>query len=197
MDTVVYELNNNLYINLTNKCSNTCVFCVRNGKNSYYGYNLKLKKDPTAEEVIKAVPDKKYGEVVFCGFGEPTYNIGVLTEVARELKKKGFATRINTNGQGNLINKRDITPELKGVIDKVNVSLNASDKNKYLKLCNPVFGEKAYEGLIDFAKKCKNQGIDVNFSIVDCIGSEEIEKCKKVADDAGITLKIREMIKDS
>ena len=34
MDTITYELGNNLYINLTNRCSNDCEFCVRNGKTS-------------------------------------------------------------------------------------------------------------------------------------------------------------------
>ena len=36
-DTYVYELDGNLYINLTNKCSNKCEFCVREGKTSYEG----------------------------------------------------------------------------------------------------------------------------------------------------------------
>ena len=88
MDTIVYELGNNLYINLTNRCSNDCEFCVRNGKTSYYGNELWLEKEPSAQEVLAAVPDKNYDEVVFCGFGEPTFRLGVLLEVGKTLRAR-------------------------------------------------------------------------------------------------------------
>ena len=194
MDTIVYELDGNLYINLTNRCSNDCRFCVRNENSSYYGYNLWLSKEPTVEEVLNAFPDKNYGEVVFCGYGEPTFRLKELITIGKELKNRGYLVRLNTNGQGCLINGRDITEELVDGIDEVNVSLNAGSREVYYDECRPVFGEDAYDALIDFAKKCKEHGILTNFSIVDCIGEEEITKCKKIAEDAGIPLRIRKFI---
>ena len=145
MDTYVYEIDNNLYINLTNKCSNSCTFCVRNGHEAYFGNKLWLKKEPSAQDVLQAIDyDKKYNQVVFCGFGEPTERADVLVEIARELKKRGYVTRINTNGQGNLINSRDITQDLAGCIDYINVSLNACSAAEYQKICRSRFGEKAF-----------------------------------------------------
>ena len=179
MDTITYELGNNLYINLTNRCSNDCEFCVRNGKTSYYGNELWLEKEPTAEEVLAAVPDKNYDQVVFCGFGEPTFRFAVLYEVGKELRARGYSVRLDTNGQGNLINGENIVPDLARAVDFVNVSLNA------------------YEELIDFAKKCKAAGIATTFSVVDCIGEKEVEKCRAIAKKAGISLRVREMIEDS
>lgn len=115
MNTYTYELDGNLYVNLTNKCTNDCAFCVRNEKASYYGYKLWLDKEPTAEEVVAQIPDvKKYREIVFCGFGEPTIRLAELLRVAEYVKSRGGVTRLNTNGQGNLIHKRDITAELAG-----------------------------------------------------------------------------------
>lgn len=197
MDTITYELGNNLYINLTNRCSNDCEFCVRNGKTSYYGNELWLEKEPTAEEVLAAVPDKNYDQVVFCGFGEPTFRFAVLYEVGKELRARGYSVRLDTNGQGNLINGENIVPDLARAVDFVNVSLNASDRDRYFDLCRPVFGEDAYEELIDFAKKCKAVGIATTFSVVDCIGEKEVEKCRAIAKKAGISLRVREMIEDS
>lgn len=197
MDTITYELGNNLYINLTNRCSNDCEFCVRNGKTSYYGNELWLEKEPTAEEVLAAVPDKNYDQVVFCGFGEPTFRFAVLYEVGKELRARGYSVRLDTNGQGNLINGENIVPDLARAVDFVNVSLNASDRDRYFDLCRPVFGEDAYEELIDFAKKCKAAGIATTFSVVDCIGEKEEEKCRAIAKKAGISLRVREMIEDS
>lgn len=197
MDTIAYELDGKLYINLTNRCSNDCSFCVRNGKESYFGNKLWLSKEPTSEEVIAAIPQMDYDEVVFCGFGEPTFRIKEIIEVGAELKKRGYIVRLDTNGQGNLINGRDITEDLAKAVDKVNVSLNECNAEKYFDICRPVFGEDAFDELIDFAEKCKERGLYVTFSVVDIIGEEDIEKCKEIADKAGIPLRVREYIKES
>ena len=197
-NTYVYKLDGNLYINLTNKCSNACTFCVRNGHEGYFGHKLWLKKEPTAQDVLQAIDYKEtYNQIVFCGFGEPTEKIEVLKQVADNLKQKGYTLRLNTNGQGNLINGRDITPELKGKIDYVNVSLNASNKEDYQKLCKSRFGEKAFGELISFAEKCRDNGIDTVLSIVDVIGEEEVEKCKVLAKKHNLPLRVREFIEDN
>ena len=125
-ENFTYELDGNLYINLTSKCPNDCTFCVRNEKSDYFGHKLWLSREPGAEEVISRLPDdiKKYREYVFCGFGEPTVKLPVLLTVAKEIKARGGTVRINTNGQANMIWKRDVTGELAGTVDKINVSLN-------------------------------------------------------------------------
>lgn len=196
MDTIVYELDGNLYINLTNRCSNDCTFCVRNEGSTYYGYNLWLSKEPTTEEVLASIEDKNYREAVFCGYGEPTFRVKEIVEIGKELKRRGYIVRLNTNGQGNLINGRDITIELAEGVDEVNVSMNAPTSSEYFDLCRPVFGEDSFDAMIGFAKKCRERGLLTNFSIVDCIGEGKIEACKKLADDAGVRLRIREYISE-
>ena len=198
MDTYVYEIDNNLYINLTNKCSNSCTFCVRNGHEAYFGNKLWLKKEPSAQDVLQAIDyDKKYNQVVFCGFGEPTERADVLVEIARELKKRGYVTRINTNGQGNLINSRDITQDLAGCIDYINVSLNACSAAEYQKICRSRFGEKAFEELLSFAEKCRDRGINTNLSVVDIIGEKAVEECRCIAAAHNLPLRVREYIADN
>lgn len=201
-DTYVYTLDGNLYINLTNKCSNGCDFCVRNERASYYGNYLWLRHgEPTVEKVIAAVNGfgdlSRFKEAVFCGFGEPTYKVAEMVALCDFFHEKGLSTRLNTNGQGNLINKRDIVPELKGKIDFVNVSLNASCVEKYQPICRSQFGEAGFTGLIEFAKLCKREGVNCRFSIVDCIGEEEVEACKKLAESVRIPLYVRKYIADS
>ena len=201
-DTYVYALDGNLYINLTNKCSNGRDFCVRNERASYYGHYLWLQKgEPTAEKVIAAINAqgdlKKFKEIVFCGFGEPTYRMAEIIAVCDYVHEKGLPTRLNTNGQGNLINKRDIVPELVDKIDLVNVSLNASCYEKYQKICRSQFREAGFDSMIEFAKACKRKGINVRFSIVDCIGEEEVEACKRLAASTGVPLYVRDYIADS
>ncbi len=201
-DTYLYVLDGKLYVNLTNKCSNGCDFCVRNERDSYYGYYLWLKNgDPTVEKVIAAANGlgdlTRYKEVVFCGFGEPTYKTAEMLQLCDFFHERGLTTRLNTNGQGNLINKRDITPELKGKLDLVNVSLNASCTEKYQPICRSQFGETAFASIVEFAKLCRRNGVKCRFSIVDCIGEEEVEACKRLAESVKIPLYIRSYITDS
>ena len=201
-DTYAYVLDGTLYINLTNKCSNGCDFCVRNERTSYYGHYLWLKHgEPSTEKVIAFLNGMgditKYKEAVFCGFGEPTYKMEEMLALCDYFHSKGLKTRLNTNGQGNLINKRDIVPEMKGKIDLVNVSLNASCAEKYQKICRSMFRDMAFDAILEFAKICRRNGVNCRFSIVDCIGEEEVEACKKLCQSVGVPLYIRDYITDS
>lgn len=194
MDNYVYEVGSNLYINLTNQCSNSCVFCIRNGREGMNNTPLWLKNEPAALDVIVSLEKKdltKYGEVVFCGFGEPTYNLDALIEVGKYLVGKGKKVRLNTNGHGNKINGRDITPLLVGAVNEINVSLNASSAQQYNRECNCIYGEEGFFLMLDFAKACKKNGIKVVLSVVDVVGDNEIEKCKQLAAKHNLPLRVR------
>ena len=200
-DTYVYQLDGNLYINLTNKCSNGCDFCVRNERTSYFGHYLWLNHgEPTAEKVISACNAmgdlSRFKEAVFCGFGEPTYRMEQMLALCDYFHEKGMITRLNTNGQGSLINKRDIVPELKGKMDKISVSLNASCAEKYQKVCRSQFGENGFGAMVEFAKSCKRAGIDCRFTLVDYVGDEEVELSKKFAQSVNVPLVIRKYISE-
>lgn len=196
-DTLTYVIDGNIYINLTNRCSNNCEFCVRNHIDKYDGYDLWLEREHSAEEIIAELKKtclNDYKEVVFCGYGEPTYRYDVIKEVADYVHSNSAKTRINTNGQANRILGYDITGEIGKYIDTINVSLNASNADKYDADCHSIYGKEAFNELIDFAKKCKEAGANVIFSVVDCIGEEEIEKCRALAKSCGIPLRVREML---
>ena len=195
-ENFTYELGDSLYINLTSRCTNDCTFCVRNEKADYFGHKLWPAREPEAAEVIARLPDdiRRYKEYVFCGFGEPTIRLGTLLEVAQAIKARGGVTRINTNGQANLIHKRDVTGELAGAIDKINVSLNEATAAAYAALCRPAFGEAAFAALQEFAKKCAARGIETWFSVVDVIGAEKIALCREIARRCGVTLRVRPYI---
>ena len=148
MDTITYQIGNGVYINLTNKCSNDCVFCERNRISGVEGYYLWLKNEPTAEMVIenlKTYDLKDFDEVIFCGFGEPTYRWNEIKEVADFAHSIGKSTRLNTNGQGNLINGYDITQEIANYIDKVNVSLNNGNSKRYMRIITRFLGKLLFK----------------------------------------------------
>ena len=174
MNTLTYVYDNKIYLNLTNKCSNNCEFCIRHTGDGVLDYYLWLDKEPTADEVIEDLKKydlSKYKEAVFCGFGEPLYAFDVLLKVAKWLKEHGM--------------------KLKGLIDTVSISLNASDAEKYNKICHCKFNEEGFYEMLRFAVNCKKEGIRTVMSVVDVIGNEEIEKCRAVAKQAGVEFRVR------
>lgn len=193
-DTYTYQIGENLYINLTNRCSNRCTFCVRNGKEEYEGHALWIREEPTAAQVIGEIGDaSRYDEVVFCGFGEPTYRLDAIPEICTHVHKTGGKTRLNTNGHGSLIHGKNIAPLLKGQIDAVNISLNAPTEEAYVALCKPRYAG-AFGAMLAFARDLKAEGISCWFSVVDCIGAEKIAACEALSQAVGIPLRVRAMI---
>ena len=194
---ILYKVHNNLYINLTNRCPYSCTFCLRQ-KMDKVGESdtLWLLREPTAEEVIEEFKKwdvDSFHEIVFCGFGEPTEAFDVLKKVAEFIKSKyNKSIRLNTNGVGSLINKRNIAPELKGLIDTVSISLNNPDPEEYAKLVRSKYGVKSFQEMIDFAKECKKYVPNVVMSTVDTtISHEEEKKCKEICDKIGAEYRIR------
>ena len=194
--TIVYEVGNNLYVNLTNKCPCSCTFCIRNNGDGAYGSDsLWLEHDPSDQEIIQALKEhnfKNYKEIVFCGYGEPTERLDCLTAAASFIKKNdGPPIRLITNGLADLIHGKPVAYKLQGLCDIVSISLNAGTKEEYLKVTRPSFGDKSFEAMQRFAIDCKKYVKTVIFTVVDVIGSEEITAAQEIADKLGIPLRVR------
>jgi len=167
-----YQIGKSLYINVTNRCNADCIFCTRKEEPVIFGYNLGMGKseEPPAGIYINEIGDpKKYKEIVFCGYGEPTIRWDVVKQVATWVKENGGKTRMNTNGHGNLINKRDITPELKDTIDMISISLNSVEPKQYAKLMR--VDESLHAEMLDFARKSKNYTLVV----MSIVGLSEVD----------------------
>jgi TatD family-associated radical SAM protein len=202
--TITYEYGGNLYVNTTNRCDYNCEFCLRHNKTSsgsIYTDNLWLEREPTREEILASIEARdlsQYGQLVFCGFGEPSYRIEDICWVIDQLKAHGrkIFTRMDTNGTGCLIHGRDICPEFKGRFDKVSISLNDDTAEKYNALCHPQI-PGSYEAMKTFAKELLQYVSEVMMTVVDTIPAEEIENCRRICEEEiGATYRVRAYIKD-
>lgn len=198
-NTLVYSLEGKTYINLTNRCTNSCIFCLRQDKNDVYGQDMWLdNEDFSAQDVIEQLKNFEItSEIVFCGYGEPLLKLEILKEVAKYIKQNYPETkiRINTNGHANYVYKRNIVLELKGLVDKISVSLNASSAEEYNELSKPKF-DNAYDEVKKFIKCCSEEGIQTDASIVDGYKGRrlDVEKCRLIAQELGANLRVREWI---
>lgn len=190
--SIVYKYGGSLYVNLTNRCASACVFCIKNKwKGQFRGNMLKLKKEPTAGEVIKAIKDPKmYDEIVFCGYGEPLIRLEALKKIAAWVKSKNGRVRINTSGLANLYHGRNIVPELKGIVDSISVSLNSTNPKTYMQLHKPVFGLSSYSGVKAFVRKSVKDLPDVTVTFIDFPGVSA-DKCLKIAKSLGAKCRMR------
>ncbi len=207
MQNLLYFLYEKAYINITNACSNSCKFCVRDIKQDVKGANLWLSdKDVKAQDVIEQIENNKqkiciHNELIFCGYGEPLAKFEEVKKVAQYVKStmSNVKIRINTNGHGNFLNKKNIVPELAPLIDSISISLNAQNEEEYNKISAPKF-EGAYGEMLNFAKECVKNKIDTTLSVVTGFEVEkyniDVSKCEEIAKNIGAKFRNREWIEN-
>ena len=197
--TLTYVVDGALYVNVTNRCTNSCDFCIRrNGDGAYGSDSLWLLREPTAEELLQSVFERdisSFSEIVFCGYGEPSLRLDVCREVALAIKQRAdIPIRINTNGHSSLALGYDTAPLYRDAFDCVSISLNTPSPERYNELCHPVYGG-AYEAMLDFAEEVKNYVPKVILSVVrDFLTESELSECERIAEERGVTLEVRDYI---
>ena len=198
--TITYTHGDSLYLNLTNRCSNRCVFCVRTQADGYYSDDLWLTREPTVDEILDDLGKRdltRYDSLVFCGYGEPTERLDDMLSVCRAVRRDhGIPLRVNTNGQSDLIHGCRTAPRFEGLLDVVSISLNAPTAAGYQAICRSVYGEEAFDAILRFASDVKRFVPSVVFSVVrGTIPDGELESCRRIADSVGVPLRIREYIR--
>ena len=198
---ITYIVEDKLYVNVTNKCSNRCEFCIRNNGDGAYGSDsLWLEREPTRDEILDSIFSRDltvFPELVFCGYGEPTYRLDDIIYVAKAVKERHpeMKIRINTNGHSDLIQGRNTAPDYEGVIDIVSISLNTPSAERYQQICHSIYGEESFEALLRFASEVKHYVPTVMLSAVkETLTPDEIEQCRMICSDLGVTLRLRDYI---
>lgn len=198
---ITYIVEDKLYVNVTNKCSNRCEFCIRNNGDGAYGSDsLWLEREPTRDEILDSIFSRDltvFPEFVFCGYGEPTYRLDDIIYVAKAVKERypEMKIRINTNGHSDLIQGRNTAPDYEGVIDIVSISLNTPSAERYQQICHSIYGEESFEALLRFASEVKHYVPMVLLSAVkETLTPDEIEQCRMICSNLGVTLRLRDYI---
>lgn len=205
MYTLVYSINNEkepstVYINLTNACTNSCIFCLRSQKDDVCGREMWHDDNYTLEDIIEQFKtyENSAREVVFCGYGEPFLKKDMMKAFCEYLRQNDpqVKIRVNSNGHANAIYKTNVAEEFKGLIDSVSISLNSDNEKEYNEICKPSI-DNAYEAMKDFARSCKESGMEVSMSVVtgfDNVHKINIGECEKIASEIGAKFRNREFI---
>lgn len=190
--TIAYTIGDNLYLNVTDRCTLECAFCPKhNGSRHVHEYDLTLEHRPAVEEVIAAIGDPAaYREVVFCGYGEPTLRLKLVLEVAEYIKSRGGRVRINTDGLANLVHKRNVLPEMAERVDALSVSMNAQNVEVYNRHCHPAL-KGSYEAMLEFLKEAPRYVPEVTATAIDGLEGVDIAACRTLAEKLGVRFRRR------
>lgn len=208
---IAYRLKDALYLNLTNRCTNDCTFCLRRSRQGLAGQNLWLQREPSVAEVLAAVdeavagenagkdaapPPLPFREIVFCGFGEPLLRPDVVRSVAGALRERypGVRIRIDTNGHVHLVFGRDILAGLAGLVDAISISLNAPTAEEYERLCRPAL-PGAFPAVVEFAREAVRTIPEVTLTAVSLPGVD-LPACRRLAESLGAQFRVRSFIPD-
>ena len=181
-EKLVYTIGEKLYINLTDRCTLACEFCPKiQGSMQVHEYDLLLSQRHSADEYIAQIPNPaQYKEIVFCGFGEPTLRIKDLLTIAHYCKKSGVAVRVNTDGLGNLVNKRNILPDLAQCVDALSVSMNAQNETVYDRHCVPAL-KGSYASMLEFLRLAPDYIPNTTATAIDGLEGVDISACEAQA----------------
>lgn len=189
---IAYPLHGNCYLNITSECTLRCGFCPKYNRSwEVQSYDLRLHREPTAEEVVAAIGDPtQYREIVFCGLGEPTVRLDVLLTIARAVKAAGGRVRVNTDGLANLREGRDVTAEMVGVVDALSISMNAQNEAIYIRHTRPKLAG-AFAAMLEFARLAGGRGIEVSLTAIDGLEGVDVAACERLAQQQGVNFRRR------
>jgi TatD DNase family protein len=194
---LAYPLGDALYLNLTSACTLACTFCpkIRDGDWVVGGFDLKLARNPSADEIWAAAVRaglEGRSEVVFTGLGEPTRRLEVLLELARRLVAAGVErVRVDTDGLASLREGRDVPPLLAAAgVRALSISLNAADAETYARICPSRYGPAAYEAVREFIRRAVEVVPEVAASAVALPGLSEAD-CRRAAESLGARFRWR------
>ena len=184
--TISYVISDRLYLNITDRCTLGCRFCPKNqGSHCVHDYDLTLDHRPSRAEILVAIDDpRRYSEVVFCGFGEPTLRLSVLIDTARHIKRHGGRVRVNTDGLANLVHKRNVLPDMAGCVDALSVSMNAHNDEIYQRHCVPAL-PGSFAAMQAFLHQAPDYIAEVTATAVDGLPGVDIAACERMARELG------------
>jgi len=191
---IAYSIGDRRYLNITDRCTLACTFCPKTqGSMQVHEYDLSLDHRPETAEIIAAIGNvSDFSWLVFCGYGEPTLRLNTLLEVARHIKQQGGRVRLNTDGLANRVHKRNVLPEMAGLIDAVSVSLNAQNESIYNQHCVPAL-EHSWQSMLDFLQLAPGYITDVTATAINGLEGVDINACRQLAEERGVKFKQREL----
>lgn len=171
-------------LNITNRCPNRCPFCIRDHDAGWGKSNLYLSGEPTIDEVVEAADEalsslRLSGElplkkVKICGYGEPVLRLEDIPTMVERIEKSNAGDiglwQLTTTGwpiyhseTAGFENAQPLLRDLRtSGVKQINLSLHAISPENYARLVKPPIDPTlAFILALRFADDCLAVGFDV------------------------------------
>jgi TatD DNase family protein len=139
---------------------------------------------------LDAAPTDGVTEAIITGFTDPLERPEHVAAIATRARERGWRVRVNTQGLANHAAGRDVTAELAGVVDEMNVVLFGATARAHDELAYPVVGNEGWASIKDFVRCSVASKIETVCEFV-AVPGFEAEPCREFARDLGATYDIR------
>jgi TatD family-associated radical SAM protein len=197
-----------LSLNITNNCPNSCVFCIRDKDPGWGVANLYLDEEPSLNQILSAFEkesEKINGEgvvlkkVKICGYGEPLLRPRELFAIVEHVHKKCPSIKIQIATSGwpyfKFYKTSNSLKKLKKLgASHIYLSLNATESREYQRIVRPGINfpnKKAFSNAVKFAKMAQEIGYNLTVGFVDLPNTNK-KKIIDFCDGLKLNYQIRE-----
>ena len=139
---------------------------------------------------LDAAPGEGVEEAIITGFTDPLERPEHVLALAARARERGWRVRVNTMGLANPAAGRDVTPELAGNVDEVNVILFGPNARVHDELAYPGVGTEGWASIREFVRASVAAKIETVCEFV-AVPGFEAEPCREFAHELGATYDIR------
>jgi TatD family-associated radical SAM protein len=139
---------------------------------------------------LDAISADGVGEAIITGFTDPLERPEHVLAIASRARERGWRVRVNTMGLANHTAGRDVTQDLAGNVDEVNVVLFGATARAHDELAYPAAGNEGWASIRDFVRCSVASKIETVCEFVAVPGFEP-EPCREFARELGATYDIR------
>jgi TatD DNase family protein len=129
-------------------------------------------------------------DAVLTGVIDPLDNMERTLGIASHAREKGWRVCVNTSGFANQAAGRDLTKELSGIVDEINVTFFGVNPKLHDELAYPAVGNEGWEVMRDFIRCSVASGIETVCEFIAQPGFEP-EPCREFARQLGARYDIR------
>ncbi|MDP2926059.1 MAG: radical SAM protein [Nanoarchaeota archaeon] len=198
-----------LSLNITNACPNSCVFCIRDRDAGWGVSNLYLSRDPSVDEILSEFDNEskrvteggiKLKRVKICGYGEPVLRFNDLFPIVEHVKGKhpNVEIQLATTGWPYFRYISEDSAPIKKLreagMSHIFLSLNATDNDRYKRVIKPGIDdidEDAFSDALKFAEAVRDADYDVTLGFVRLNGIDEND-IRRLSNRLGIKYRMRD-----
>jgi TatD family-associated radical SAM protein len=139
---------------------------------------------------LDAIGPESVTDAILTGVADPLDNLEHAIALSTRAHERGWRVRVNTTGFANQNAGRDVTRDLAGIVDEIDVTLFGANAKLHDELAYPQVGSEGWEQIRDFVRCSVASGIETVCEFIATPGFDP-EPCREFTRQLGARYDIR------